>query len=267
MACCAEPAPGEGALVGVVRGTRDSPALAATSVARYWTYPCRRPGRCPIGEGLVTLIVAMAADNPTWGYQRTRGELFGLRRRVFFAGITTNPTWAWVTQVARNVTAYLCDAGIDVEFLLADRDAKFAPGFDALWHGVGARILRGPLRGPQRERDRRALGANGPIGVRRPSRHRERTPSPPGARLLRAPLQPAPAAPGPRDGRAGPSWKCGVVDASEDHTHPPARGTRRADQRVSRRTSCSDKFSDPTRSIRRIAVGASSRSPLRAVDS
>ena len=136
----------------------------------------------------MTLIVAMAADNPTWGYQRTRGELFGLRRRVFLAGITTNPTWAWVTQCARNVTAYLCDAGIDVEFLLADRDAKFAPGFDALWHGVGARILRGPLRSPQRERDRRALGPIGPIGVRRPSRHRERTPSPPGAQLLRAPL-------------------------------------------------------------------------------
>ena len=300
-------------------------------VARHWTYPRRRPGRLPIGEELAALIVAMALDNPTWGYQRIRGELLGLRhrvaastiarvlkahgiepaprrssatwckflrqqaasivacdlfsvdtvslrrlyvlffihhdtRRVFFAGITTNPTWAWVTQAARNVTAELRDAGIDVEFLLADRDAKFAPGFDALWHGVGARILRGPLRAP-RERDRRALGANGPIGVRRPSLDRERRPSPPGARPLRAPLQPAPAAPGPCDGRAGPSWKYGVADASEDHTHPPARGTRRADQRVSRRTSCSDKFSDPTRSIRRIAVGASSRSPLRAVDS
>lgn len=34
--------------------------------------------------------------------------------RVFLAGITTNPTWAWVTQCARNATADLCDAGVDV---------------------------------------------------------------------------------------------------------------------------------------------------------
>ena len=53
-------------------------------------------------------------------------------RLVFLAGITTNPTWAWATQCARNVTADLCDAGIDVEFLLGHRDANFAPAFDAL---------------------------------------------------------------------------------------------------------------------------------------
>jgi len=181
-------------------------------VARHWTYPCR-PGRPPIGEDLVTLVVAMATDNPTWGYQRIRGELLGLghrvaastiarvlkahgikpaprrssptwrqflrqqaagivacdffsvdtislrrlyvlffihhgSRRVLLAGITTNPTWAWVTQVARNVTAELRDSGIDVKFLLRDRDAKFGPGFDAVWQGEGARIVRSPVRTP-----------------------------------------------------------------------------------------------------------------------
>ena len=70
-------------------------------------------------------------------------------RRVFLAGITTNPTWAWVTQVARNVTAELRDSGIDVKFVLRDRDAKFAPGFDAVWQGEGARILRSPVRAPK----------------------------------------------------------------------------------------------------------------------
>ena len=58
-------------------------------------------------------------------------------RRVFLAGVTTNPTWAWVAQCARNVTADCRDAGIDVKFLLRDRDAKFAPGFDAVWQGEG----------------------------------------------------------------------------------------------------------------------------------
>ena len=126
----------------------------------------------PITDERVTLIVRMALDNPTWGYQRIRGELLGRRhrvaastiakvlkahglesaprrsfptwrqflrqqaagivdcdffsvdtislcrlyvlffihhgsRRVFLAGITTNPTWAWVSQMARNATADL----------------------------------------------------------------------------------------------------------------------------------------------------------------
>ena len=65
-------------------------------------------------------------------------------RRVFLAGITTNPTWAWVTQCARNVTADLCDAGIDVEFLLGDRDAKFAPAFGRGLHAsAGTRFSAG----------------------------------------------------------------------------------------------------------------------------
>ena len=69
-------------------------------------------------------------------------------RRVFFAGITTNPTWAWVTQCARNVTADLRDAGIGVKFLLRDRDGKFGPGVDTVWQGEGARVLRTPVRAP-----------------------------------------------------------------------------------------------------------------------
>ncbi|MGC8514403.1 MAG: hypothetical protein ACP5P1_15435 [Acidimicrobiales bacterium] len=57
-----------------------------TRVGSVWTYPCR-PGRPPIVEELVTLIVAMASGNPTWGYQRIRGELLGLRRRVAASAI------------------------------------------------------------------------------------------------------------------------------------------------------------------------------------
>ena len=69
-------------------------------------------------------------------------------RRVFFAGITTSPTRDWVTQVARNVTAELRDAGIAVKYLLRDRDDKFGPGFDAVWEGEGASIVRSPVRAP-----------------------------------------------------------------------------------------------------------------------
>ncbi len=50
--------------------------------------------------------------------------------------------------VRSNVTADLCDAGIGVEFLLRDRDAKSGPGFDAVWESEGASIVRSPVRAP-----------------------------------------------------------------------------------------------------------------------
>jgi len=69
-------------------------------------------------------------------------------RRVFLARITTNPTRDWVTQCARNMTEDLRVAGVAVKYLLGDRDAKFAPGFDAVGEGEGASIVRSPVRTP-----------------------------------------------------------------------------------------------------------------------
>jgi len=69
-------------------------------------------------------------------------------RRVFLGAITTNPTRDWVTQCARNVTTDLRDAGVGVKYLLRDRDGKFGPGFDAVWHGEGASVLQSPVRAP-----------------------------------------------------------------------------------------------------------------------
>jgi putative transposase len=50
-------------------------------VAKKWTYPPRR-GRPPVQDAVASLIERMAKDNPTWGYQRIRGELLKLGHRV-----------------------------------------------------------------------------------------------------------------------------------------------------------------------------------------
>jgi transposase InsO family protein len=44
-------------------------------VRRYWTYPHRSPGRPPLPEETVELIIRLARENPRWGYLRVVGEL------------------------------------------------------------------------------------------------------------------------------------------------------------------------------------------------
>jgi putative transposase len=69
-------------------------------------------------------------------------------RRVHLAGVTTNPTGAWVAQQARNLLATLEDDATAVRFLIRDRDSKFTRAFDDLWRAVGAQVIRTPIQAP-----------------------------------------------------------------------------------------------------------------------
>jgi putative transposase len=51
-------------------------------VVGAWTYPHRRTGRPPLDQEVQQLIVHLAKENPTWGYQRIKGELQHLGVRV-----------------------------------------------------------------------------------------------------------------------------------------------------------------------------------------
>jgi transposase InsO family protein len=68
-------------------------------------------------------------------------------RRVHLAGCTTNPTGAWVTQQARNLSF----TGVfdRMRFLIHDCDSKFTAGFDEIFRSEGIKVIHTPIRAPQ----------------------------------------------------------------------------------------------------------------------
>jgi putative transposase len=71
------------------------------------------------------------------------------RRRVHLLGVTANPDSPWVTQVARNFTSDLEDAGRHFRFLVRDRDTKFTAAFDAVFASLGINTIRTPVASPR----------------------------------------------------------------------------------------------------------------------
>ena len=69
-------------------------------------------------------------------------------RRVHLAGVTANPSGAWVTQQARNLLLVLSQRGRRVRFLVRDRDAKFCRGFSHVFGAEGAEVLVTPVQAP-----------------------------------------------------------------------------------------------------------------------
>jgi putative transposase len=68
-------------------------------------------------------------------------------RRVHLAGCTTNPTGAWVTQQARNLSfTRLFER---TRFLIHDRDSKFSVTFDEVFRSEGIKVIHTPVRAPR----------------------------------------------------------------------------------------------------------------------
>ena len=70
-------------------------------------------------------------------------------RRVHLLGVTRYPAGPWLTQLARDLTTGLEEAGHRFSRLIRDRDAKFTAAFDAVFTAAGTEVL---LTAPQAPR-------------------------------------------------------------------------------------------------------------------
>ena len=132
-------------------------------IAEKWDYSDRRrksPGRPSVSDEVVDLVLRMAKENPTWGFDRIEGAIANLgyaisdcilfvmevaTRRVHFAGCTTHPDGAWMEQVARNLTDPFDGFLRNTQYLLMDRDTKFCEGFREILEQAGVDGVRLPV--------------------------------------------------------------------------------------------------------------------------
>ena len=70
-------------------------------------------------------------------------------RRVFLAGCTGQPTAAWVTQQARNLSWELGETNLRPKLLIHDCDSKFVASFDEVFRSEGVRVATTPYRAPR----------------------------------------------------------------------------------------------------------------------
>jgi putative transposase len=70
-------------------------------------------------------------------------------RRIYLAGVTSNPVGEWVTQQARNLTSEFTERSRKFKFLIRDRDTKFTTSFDEVLRTEGIEIVKTPVRAPR----------------------------------------------------------------------------------------------------------------------
>ena len=133
-------------------GLRVSPSTVRRLLARSGVDPAPRdsgPGWREFLRAQAASIVACDFFTVESVFLRRYYVLFFAHatRRVWFAGCSSNPTGAWVTQQARNLGLDFADEG--ARLLIRDRDRKYTGSFDEVLRSGGIRIVKTPTRTPQ----------------------------------------------------------------------------------------------------------------------
>lgn len=69
-------------------------------------------------------------------------------RRVIMAGMTPNPTAAWVTQQARNMAMEFHEQDHEPTHLIRDNDGKFPAQFDEIFKSENVKVVRTAIQAP-----------------------------------------------------------------------------------------------------------------------
>lgn len=69
-------------------------------------------------------------------------------RRVWVSPATYNPTGGWTNQQAKNYMMAAEDMGINVRYVIRDRDRKYNQGFDKLWESEDVEVVDTPIAAP-----------------------------------------------------------------------------------------------------------------------
>ena len=102
--------------------------LGAIAGADFFTVEVLR------GFGLVRYYVFFVIDIKT--------------RRVHVAGITNQPSEAWMRQMARNLTDWVDGFLKQTRYLILDRDPLYTQAFREMLRGSGVKVVRLPARSP-----------------------------------------------------------------------------------------------------------------------
>ena len=70
-------------------------------------------------------------------------------RKVYHSYPTYNPDGQWVTQQFRNASMWIEDEGLDIRFLIHDRDRKYPDKIKAFWKAEDVTTIPTPYRSPK----------------------------------------------------------------------------------------------------------------------